>query len=185
MPKKFTSDHPSWAEIKAVKKPATRTVYLVMDPDSGPRLEELEREAAKKVARNQDTAGLDKEIKALRARVEEATVGFTFRALSRLEFEKLREAHPSDDKTEQFDSETFGPALIAACSVEPVLTDGDAQELWDTWGNAEAIQLFAAAWAVNTEIRGVPFGGPGTGKTTGSGSPSTTAPPEESPTPSS
>lgn len=185
MARKFTSDHPSWDEIKAVKKPATRTVYLVMDPDIGPRLEELEREAGKMRVRNQDTAGVDKEIASLKARAEEETVGFTFRALSRLEFEQLREAHPSDDKTEQFDAETFGPALIAACSVDPVLSDGDARELWDTWGNAEAIQLFAAAWAVNTEIRGVPFGAPGTGKTTGSGSPSTTAPGKESPTPSS
>ncbi|MGW4138876.1 hypothetical protein ACWELV_19145 [Streptomyces mirabilis] len=93
------------------------------------------------------------------------TLTLTFRALPRPVWEQLlREHAPSEAQADQgmeYNVETFPAALISACHVERddagEVVDGmsvaDAQELLDTWADAEAKALFTAALLINQTIR--------------------------------
>ena len=181
MAKKFASDSPTWDEIKQLKKPATKTVWISLDSDLVARIEQLERQIPRERVRdnsqNRDPIAppLEAELAQLRQRAEDDSVPFTMKAISRRRYDELVAAHPSDQTGEAFDVDTFGPALIAACCASPELTEAAAAELWEEWSPAEVVELFNAAYAVCNEMRGVPFGRPATAATSVSESPSTTA----------
>ena len=64
------------------------------------------------------------------------TAELVFEALGRREYDSLVELHPRrDDKAGwAFDLDSFAPALISACSVEPKLTVEQAESLFSTKG---------------------------------------------------
>lgn len=95
----------------------------------------------------------------------DATLALTFRALPRPVWEQLLRDHaPSEVQADQgmeYNVETFPAALISACHVErdaggaeiEGMSAADAQELLDTWADAEAKALFTAALVINQTLR--------------------------------
>ncbi|MFD5425352.1 hypothetical protein [Streptomyces sp. NPDC127084] len=104
---------------------------------------------------------LDKAEQAL----EDATDVLTFRALPRPVWEGLLSDHsPTEAQADQgmeYNVETYPAALIAACHIErdldgtevPGMTEQEAQELLDTWSDAEAKALFTSALLANQTLR--------------------------------
>lgn len=96
---------------------------------------------------------------------------FTMRAIGSKAYDVLVAVHPptADQKKDQmtYNPDTFGPALIAACSVSPSLTPNEAKELWDSdeWSRGEVMALFSAAVEVNSKGLDVPFTEPVSGTT--------------------
>lgn len=82
-----------------------------------------------------------------------ATVEVRLRAISGNDYDDLVVAHPRpEDATHiwPFDVDTFAPALIAACMVEPELTLEQAAQIWAEWENDARQQLWDAALEVNS-----------------------------------
>jgi hypothetical protein len=114
-----------------------------------------------------DRVELEARLAEVTSQVEEATSEFEFQAISRSELDSLKAAFPpSEDQWERyrtqvranpllqapdFDPEAVAPALLAACCVDPALSESDAQLLWDSLSDGEAATLFEAAWSVNVE----------------------------------
>ncbi|GGS33260.1 hypothetical protein Snoj_32660 [Streptomyces nojiriensis] len=97
--------------------------------------------------------------------LDQETERLTFRALPRPAWEQLLREHPPTeaqaDAGMEYNVETFPAALIAACHIErdaagaevPSMTEADAQELLDSWADADAKALFTTALVVNQTIR--------------------------------
>ena len=97
-----------------------------------------------------------------------------FRSIPRPDYRRLLDEHPPVDEADNWNEDTFPPALIAACAVEPPFTLDEATELWNTWDAGDAGQVFMAVWALN-ERSSVGFISPGSAPTGGSGPNSNTA----------
>ena len=85
-------------------------------------------------------------------------VTFSFRALGRRRYDQLRRQHPpTDGQRDQLDArigvaarwntDTFPPALVAACATSPEMTEDEAGDLLDHLPHAEAQALFETALA--------------------------------------
>src|SRR4051812_16851949 len=82
---------------------------------------------------------------------ENTEVTLTFQALGAKDYDRLVSKYPP--KAEQrlegasFDIDTFAPALIARCSVEPELSDSDSKDIWDSpeWSRGDLMVLFRHA----------------------------------------
>lgn len=152
------------------KKPAQRILNIVVDPD------------------------------------EHKSIDVLIRSIGRKPWEKLIEGHPATDEQQndfvqqqlrqgvppsraerlRWNHETFPPAAIAACLVDPVLTIDQAQEIWDSerWSQDELAKLFAGCVAVN-ETSGTAEWGKGSAATRDSETSSPSAATTGSRTPSS
>lgn len=90
-------------------------------------------------------------------------VTMKYQAIGMRNYDKLVAKHPPkpDQRAEgaSFDMDTFAPALIAACSVEPELTVEDARAIWesDTWSRGDVMVLFRNAVELNNRGLDVPF----------------------------
>lgn len=104
------------------------------------------------------------------------TAELKFRALPRRAYRDLLDAHPSTEEGTDWNMETFPPALIAACSIDPVFTVEQATEMWEEWESGELGRMFLLCWQLNENQTALSFGLPGSGRTTGSGKKSATAP---------
>lgn len=104
-------------------------------------------------------AALAKQLEALREQMAEHERLFTFEALPASEFSELLKAHPVQSGTERFNVETFPPALIARCAIDPQMTLDQAGRLLAKVSYAQRDQLFEAAWAVNVKAVDIPFDG--------------------------
>ncbi len=174
-PRPATRDH-----LVSGKKPLTVRVQVVRDNELADRLMEAqnaydleearfkskptdaEREAAFEEARK----ALDRAIDA----ADEHIVEVTFRSLGRSKFDLLKRSHPPteqdvedaervgiDAKHLDWSNETFRPALIAACMVdpatgEPIMTEAEFRShIWesDDWNEAETQLLFLTALKAN------------------------------------
>lgn len=142
------------------KKPLTAVYRCALDPDVL-----AAHEAAVQVlagARG-DTAvkRAEKDLAAAKAALEECTVELHFEALPRDVFDRLLLTHePAEDdrrKGAQYDTKTFPPALIAACSTDG-LTEADALGIYNGtdetgapngWNGAESAAVFFTALGVN------------------------------------
>ncbi|MDH6499540.1 hypothetical protein [Streptomyces sp. SAI-149] len=97
-------------------------------------------------------AALDHARRALAA----GTLTLTFRALPRPAWEQLlREHAPTEEQADlghEYNVETFPAALISASSVDG-MSEAEAQELLDSWSDADAKALFTAALLVNQTMR--------------------------------
>ena len=96
---------------------------------------------------------------------------FTLRAIGSKAYDVLMGMHhPTAEQKKEglaYNVDTFGPALIAACSVEPKITPNEAKELWDSdeWSRGEVMAMFSAAVEVNSKGLDVPFTEPGSDTT--------------------
>lgn len=98
-------------------------------------------------------------------------VVLVFEAISSHRMDELLAAHPpTKDQQLQgvaFNPDTFNPALISACLVEPAVTEEEFKEIWesDEWSQGELATLFNAAWTLTMEGLDVPFFASGSGQT--------------------
>lgn len=94
---------------------------------------------------------------------EQQEVELTYQAIGAKAYDKLMAKHPP--KAEQrvegasFDIDTFAPALIAACSVEPEMSEEDAKSIWDSpeWSRGDLMVLFTKAVGLNNRGIDIPF----------------------------
>lgn len=181
MPKPKTYDH-----LKSQKKPQIRKLRVALDselaseyercegefqltkmrseislPDGALKTEITEELAQKETARNEAKAAFEK-----------ASMEFVFKALGRKKYRKLLEDSrfkptPSQLKEArekgiqlEFNADTFPQAIIAACCLDPVLSEEDVIDMWDSdeWAEGELLGLFQVAYEVNNTFRTVNLG---------------------------
>jgi hypothetical protein len=90
-------------------------------------------------------------------------VTLMYQAIGMRAYDQLVSKHPP--KPEQraegnsFDIDTFAPALIAACSVEPEISPAEAKELWNSedWSRGDVMVLFRNAVELNNRGLDIPF----------------------------
>ena len=90
-------------------------------------------------------------IQVVEAEMAEATYDFRFRALSSKAWSDLLAAHPDPKRERMFAPDTFVPAAIAACCVDPEGMDDPEQAaaLFESLSAGQQDELFSAAWEVN------------------------------------
>lgn len=124
-----------------------------------------EEQRAAWVASNPDVLAADAALSRAQEELSEVTLKLTFRALPRPVWEQLLRDHaPTEAQADQgmeYNVESFPAALISACHVErdaaggetEGMSEAEAQELLDTWADAEAKVLFTAALVINQTLR--------------------------------
>ncbi len=91
-------------------------------------------------------------------RMADQTVDLRLRALKRADYEALLEAHPPrDGNDEVFNGKTLLTPLLAACLVDPEMTEREVDDLLDVLNEGQRQRLGAAAIEVNLETTTVPF----------------------------
>jgi hypothetical protein len=95
----------------------------------------------------------------------------TLRAIGSKGYDVLVGMHPPTAEQKKdgatYNPDSFGPALISACTVEPRMTPNEAKELWESeeWSRGEVMELFVAAVEVCSRGLDVPFTGTGSDTT--------------------
>ena len=90
-------------------------------------------------------------------------VTLKYQAIGMRAYDRLVGKHPP--KAEQraegssFDIDTFAPALIAACSVDPEITPAQAKQIWESeeWSRGDVMVLFRNAVELNNRGLDIPF----------------------------
>jgi len=92
-------------------------------------------------------------------------VTLKYQAIGMREYDRLVGKPPPkpDQRAEgaSFDIDSFAPALIAACSVEPEISPSEAKAIWDSdeWSRGDVMVLFRQAVELNNRGLDVPFNG--------------------------
>lgn len=155
----------SLADIRERFIAREKSVVLVMD---GGLLAEHERltemlEAALATARtsladDRGAPAIAAQIQGIEDRIAEQSITVRLRGIGRNRFRQLMRAHPPEEGDKgAFNLETFPVALVAACSLDPVLTVDEAEELSDLITDGQWDRVFDAAWSACVEADGVPF----------------------------
>lgn len=93
----------------------------------------------------------------------ETELTMLFKSIGYKDYDDLLSSHqPSKEQSKdgaQWNPDTFPPALISACSVDPVIGLEEAKELWlsDQWSRGELMDLFFAVAKLNTDGLDIPF----------------------------
>lgn len=167
------------AEFNQRKKRRELTYPMVTDDDTrlGYQLAEQALARAKMLGDPQEITQAQKLLREAEAEVRAATMVMRLRALPREgdnSYKVLLAEHPptkADNEKLQEDLDdpkakavahmaTFGPALVAACLIEPEVTVEQATEWWREWNDGEWNGLVNAARAVNeqrTDTAGLVF----------------------------
>jgi hypothetical protein len=90
-------------------------------------------------------------------------VTLKYQAIGMRAYDRLVAKHPP--KPEQraegasFDIDSFAPALIAACSVDPEITPAESKQIWDSedWSRGDVMVLFRNAVELNNRGLDIPF----------------------------
>lgn len=152
------------ADIRARYSPRERSVPIVMAggllEEHRALVEQLQVASAApqiSLAGNPEAVELAARVVDLEQQIAEATVSMRFRGIGGNTFRQLLRDHPATEDGGQFDAATFPPALVAACAVDPKLTEAEAVELAGIVTDGQWDELFAAAWDCCREVDGVPF----------------------------
>ena len=90
-------------------------------------------------------------------------VTLKYQAIGMRAYDSLVSKHPPkpDQRSDgaSFNIDTFAPALISACAVEPEITPAEAKNLWDSedWSRGDVMVLFREAVELNNRGLDVPF----------------------------
>lgn len=90
-------------------------------------------------------------------------VTLKYQAIGMRAYDRLVGKHPPkpDQRAEgsSFDIDTFAPALIAACSVDPEISPAEAKKIWDSedWSRGDVMVLFRNAVELNNRGLDIPF----------------------------
>lgn len=126
---------------------------------------------------------LHAEVDAVEAEQEESTTEFTLTSIGALSWSSLLRKHPPPPEVKgqlAFNLASFPPAAVAACVVEPEMTEPQAARLYDVLPSGEWDKLFAAAFTLNEQGTPHPKLSAAIGNLLRSGQSSTTAAPTES-----
>lgn len=200
---------PATADHLKKKRPATKTVDVVLDPALAVELRDAEHahaEAERFLAIHPTDTDLQaaawaaaEEVEELQSRAvaEDAVVTIRFRSIGRVAWDDLLDRHPPTDEqiaearraglgALNFNSDTYPPAVVAASLDDPKLSAVEVLAMWDSpdWNAAELQVLFAAALEVN-QARHTLDVGKGSAGTAATGKKSTGAASKASPTASS
>lgn len=156
---------PDFSDILKRAKPREKSVFQCLAGDEAAEVERLERELASlpeawrsdSLAAKDPAEAIRKKIEAARARMRKAEVEFKFRALGDKAWSDLVAAHPSKNKHEAWDPETFPKALLSVCCVDPVMTADQVGELFEVLNEGQRGELVQAAYDVNAEATSIPF----------------------------
>ncbi len=101
-------------------------------------------------------------LKALRDEMQAATVKFTFKTIGDKAASDLLSKHPSPKDEEgnekyAWNPQTYPAALVAACAVDPSMSEAEAGELFDQLNLAQRNDLFGAALRANQREVDIPF----------------------------
>jgi hypothetical protein len=94
---------------------------------------------------------------------EEATL--LFRSIGAKEWDSLVKKYPPNHDQradgQPFNTDTFGPALLARVCVEPEISESDWKEIWDSpdWNRGEVATLYGEAVNLCTTGIDIPFNG--------------------------
>jgi hypothetical protein len=156
---------PSIEDILAQATPRERTVMVCIRGDLAGEAERLQDELAR-VSTDWEPSDLTEvhpgrelavKLKEVREQVKSAEVAFKLRYIGDKAYSDLMAAHPAEDDSQAFDSETFPRALIAASCVDPVMTEEQVVQLFEKINEGEIKKLFDAAWDVHNSSEMVPF----------------------------
>ena len=90
-------------------------------------------------------------------------VTLKYQAIGMRAYDRLVAKHPPkpDQRAEgsSFDIDSFAPALIAACSVDPEISPAEAKKIWDSddWSRGDVMVLFRNAVELNNRGLDIPF----------------------------
>ncbi len=172
-------------DVLARKQPIRGTVPIVLDAGIRERLDaavdaqDKARRAAESAPNNggvaADLVAANNELDDAKAAAADVTAVFRFEAMGREPFEQLRDEHPATKPQRDLykkaalgrgipphlagdlthNPDTFPPALIASCCVDPTMTVEQAAALWDSdrFSEAELAELFGTALLVNQRSR--------------------------------
>jgi hypothetical protein len=158
-----------------LKKKGRRTLThpVVLDDDTATAYRLAER-AVVDARDTEQRARAQATLAEAEAELREATLLLRLRAMRPADYAALKAEHPptEDDNARaaelsgdpkakaKWHTDTFGPALVAACLTEPELTLEQAAEIKAEWNDAEWSGLLFAAIQVNetaTDLRGLSF----------------------------
>lgn len=180
-------------EILAKKKPNRITVEVVMDAELGHKIQmkarELELAQTSRFGSMADKnpVRIQEELDDLFLEAKDSVEEFTFQDIGRRAYDALVREHPPTEEQKQqwkdvggqgplaWNLETFPPAIISACAVDPEIPFEAAIQIMDDWSEGDAQILLNAALAVCMERTSIPLSKLDIGKTTGSASSLTTA----------
>lgn len=152
-------------EIIASTKPVEKSVTVCVRGDLNVKIEELERELASvkdwkpaSLADASPARALAEQIEATREEMQQHEHVFRFRAQSAKAWSDLLAKHPPrKGRDEAFNPETFGVACVAACAVDPEMTEEQAGKLADVLNQGQWDDLTSAAWTANVRSVDIPF----------------------------
>lgn len=122
-----------------------------------------EQSKASKSATLEQLKGKKPRRKTIKVVIEDNEVELTFQAISSTDLDKLQGKHtPTMDQKAKgfaFNPQTFAPALVAACSYEPKMTEEDTKEIWESeaWSTGELNVLFDTCSVLCMEGMTIPF----------------------------
>lgn len=118
-------------------------------------LEELRQASAGKMGDSAEARAKAEQIVAVEASIEKAKVPFKFGGIGPEAFAKIRDRFPSS-RPPGWDVLMGAPALIAACALEPKMTEEQAEALCAKVAAGGATELFDAAWRATNEATNTP-----------------------------
>ena len=101
--------------------------------------------------------------KAVTLTVDGEEVNLLFGAISAHDLDKLYAAHRPNAEQKvsgmSFNPQTFNPALVAACSIDPKISEDDASEIFDSenWSTGELSYLVDVCSALCMQGMDIPF----------------------------
>jgi hypothetical protein len=161
-------------DLRAKMTPREKSVTLVADGALLAEHEALAEQLATAMAQTRtsladgsDVHDLAARLTALEEQLATSTVTIRLRGIGRNAFRRLLAEHEADGQP--FNKDTFPVALVAACAIDPVMTEADALSLGDILTDGQWDDVFSAAWDACREVDGVPFSALASAVTRGSG----------------
>jgi hypothetical protein len=156
---------PDITEILRRAKPREKSVFMCLAGDLIALVDRLEKQLTglsdgfrpQSLASGNPAEKIAKQISTAREQMQKAETEFRFRALGDREWSDLVASHPSKNKGEGWDPQTFPKALVSACCVDPVMTPEQAEELFQVLNEGQRTELMQAAYDVNAEATSIPF----------------------------
>lgn len=139
------------------KRPAMKRVRLASDMDVLGRYNDMKKQKASRTGWTDEQEAI---LASLEKQVAEDTVEFTLRAVGAKKFFRLvKDNPPTQEQVEEalkqedevnWNGETFPPALVWACLLEPQMPKEEFDEMWeDDLSVGEQMMLLMAALEVN------------------------------------
>lgn len=94
---------------------------------------------------------------------DDQKVSILFKAIGSKAYDDLLSAHPPSKKDKEiggvWNSDSFPPALLSACAVEPLIDEEAAKEIFasEDWSRGELMDMFMKVVTLNSEGMNIPF----------------------------